>query len=281
MTSRLDAALAPAGPVRVASLRGRLALDTSAGAFLVDQRVRLLEAIDRHGSILQAAKAVPMSYKAAWEAVDTLNNMADATVVERSVGGGGGGGSRLTAHGHHLVALFRAMEREHQALLDRLATIAGPVDAPMIHSLLRRMSMKTSARNQFAGKVCGLQEGAVSIEVRLRIDELHEIVATVTRESAETMQLALGSEVLALVKSTSVILMADPAPRSSARNQLRGEVSCIHEGPVNAEVSIALPGGKTITAVITHASVAHLGLELGKPVVALFKASSVIIAALD
>lgn len=262
-------------------LVGRLALDMPAGAFLGDQRVRLLEAIDRHGSISQAAKTVPMSYKAAWDAVDTLNNMADSILVERSVGGHRGGGSRLTDHGRHLVALFRAIESEHQAMLDRVAAIVGPIDVPSIQSLLRRMSMKTSARNQFAGKICGLQEGAVSTEVRLRIDDIHEIIATVTRESAETMHLALGSEVLALVKSSSVILMADPAPRSSARNRLRGEVSCIHEGPVNAEISVALPGGKTVTAVITHDSVAHLGLELGKPVVALFKASSVILTALD
>lgn len=268
----------------VTAFHGRLALDTSAGAFLGDQRVRLLEAIDRHGSISQAAKAVPMSYKAAWDAVDALNNMADAPLVERSVGGHHGGGSRLTRHGHHLVAVFRALEVEHQAMLDRVARItvtSGTVDPRTMQTLLRRMSMKTSARNQFVGKISGLREGAVSVEVRLRLDVDHEIVASVTRDSAETMHLELGTEVLALVKSSSVILMADPAPRSSARNQLRGEVSCIHEGPVNAEISVALPGGKTVTAVITHDSVGHLGLELGKPIVALFKASSVILASLD
>lgn len=262
------------------SLHGRIQFDTPAGAFLGDQRVRLLEAIDVHGSISRAAKAVPMSYKAAWDAIDTLNNLAEAPLVDRSVGGHHGGGSRLTAEGRRMIALFRAMEREHQAMLDRLAAIA-PADGRQIQSLLRRMSMKTSARNQFVGLISGLQQGAVSVEVRLRIDADHEIVANVTRESAETMRLGLGSEVLALVKSSSVILMADPAPRSSARNQLRGEVSCIHEGPVNAEISVALPSGKTVTAVITHDSVSHLGLELGKPVVALFKASSVILASLD
>ncbi len=264
-----------------AALQGRLTLDTAAGAFLGDQRVRLLEAIATHGSISQAAKAVPMSYKAAWDAIDALNNMADAPLVSRSVGGHHGGGSKLTEHGRQMVAMFRAVEREHQAMLDRLTEIGGSADVRQIQSLLRRMSMKTSARNQFAGRISGLQQGAVSVEVRLKIDEEHEIVANVTRESAESMQLGLGTEVLALVKSSSVILMADPAPRSSARNQLCGEVSCIHEGPVNAEISVALPSGKTVTAVITHDSVAHLGLELGMPVVALFKASSVILASLD
>lgn len=262
-------------------LRGRLMLDKPSGAFLGDQRVRLLEAIDKLGSISQAAKAVPMSYKAAWDAVDTLNNMADAPLVERTVGGHRGGGSRLSALGQQTVAMFRALEQEQRNMLDRVAGIHGLSDAKRIQSLIRRISMKASARNQFAGKICGLREGAVSVEVRIRLDDIHEIVAGITRESAETMHLALGSEVLALVKSSSVILMSDPAPRSSARNQLRGEVSCVHEGPVNAEISVSLPGGKTVTAVITHDSVGHLGLELGKPIVALFKASSVILASLD
>ena len=58
-------------------LVGKLALETEFGPFLGDTRIRLLEAIDTHGSISQAAKAVPLSYKAAWDAVDAMNNLAD------------------------------------------------------------------------------------------------------------------------------------------------------------------------------------------------------------
>lgn len=57
-------------------LTGHLVIDTAMGNFLGERRIRLLEAIDHHGSILQAAKAVPMSYKAAWDAVDDMNNLA-------------------------------------------------------------------------------------------------------------------------------------------------------------------------------------------------------------
>ena len=51
------------------------------GNFLGDKRIRLLEAIDQQGSISQAAKAVPMSYKAAWDAVDDMNNVAPQPLV--------------------------------------------------------------------------------------------------------------------------------------------------------------------------------------------------------
>lgn len=50
-------------------LQYRLFVDTEAGAFLGDSRVRLLEAIDLYGSITRAAKYVGISYKAAWELV--------------------------------------------------------------------------------------------------------------------------------------------------------------------------------------------------------------------
>lgn len=57
-------------------LTGKLLIDIGMGSFLGDKRIRLLEAIDKFGSISQAAKAVPFSYKAAWDAVDDMNNVA-------------------------------------------------------------------------------------------------------------------------------------------------------------------------------------------------------------
>ena len=48
----------------------RMSLDTDVGTALSDTRIRLLEAVEREGSINRAAKAVPLSYKAAWDAID-------------------------------------------------------------------------------------------------------------------------------------------------------------------------------------------------------------------
>ena len=74
-------------------LRSRLEVDTEFGSFLGDTRIRLLEAIDTHGSISQAAKAVPLSYKAAWDAVDAMNNLADEAAggAQRPAASHGGG----------------------------------------------------------------------------------------------------------------------------------------------------------------------------------------------
>ena len=261
-------------------LRSRLEVDTEFGSFLGDTRIRLLEAIDKHGSISQAAKAVPLSYKAAWDAIDAMNNLADQPLVIRSTGGKNGGGTLLTEHGHKTVALYRALEAEYQAALDRLSASLNDglaSDFQQFRQLLKRMSMKTSARNQFAGQIVGLREGHVDFEVRLKLDDTNELVAVITRESAETLGLSIGMEISALVKSSSVLLLSDPTIRTTARNHLWGEITRIHDGPVNAEVSLALPGGRSVCAVVTHDSVEKLGLAVGEQACAVFKASAVIL----
>jgi molybdate transport system regulatory protein len=269
-------------------LTGRLELSTDLGAFLGDTRVRLLEAIDQQGSISQAAKQVPLSYKAAWDAVDTMNNLADQPLVLRSAGGRAGGGTVLTEHGRRVVAMYRAVEGQYQAALDRLAdqfADAPGGDVLAFQRLLRHMAVRSSARNQFAGTVSGLHEGAVDVEVLVRLDDRLgpglELAAVVTRTSAENLQLAIGREVIVLVKSSSLLLLTDERLRISARNRLWGAVSRIVEGPVNAEVTLDLGGGRSATAVITGDSVAALGLAVGVRACAAFKASSVILAVVD
>jgi len=265
-------------------LTGHLEVSTDLGAFLGDKRVRLLEAIEAHGSISQAAKHVPLSYKAAWDAVDAMNNLADRPLVERSTGGRAGGGTRLTDHGRRVIALYRAVEAEHQTALDRLAqTFASePVgDVQSFQRLLRRMAVRSSARNQFVGTVIGLREGPIDVEVRLQIDEHLDLAAVVTRDSAERLGLAIGTEAIALVKASSLLLLVGESLRISARNQLWGQVQRIVDGPVNAEVTLDLGHGRTAVAVVTRDSVTSLGLAVGVRACAAFKASSVIVAVID
>lgn len=266
-------------------LVGRLSIEAAPGGALSDTRVRLLEAIDRLGSINQAAKEVPLSYKAAWDAIETLNNLSPEPLVLRVTGGRQGGGTLLTDYGRRMVAMYRALELETQAALERAAArlaADGPADVEEFRRIMHRMAMKSSARNQFSGPVVALHDGGgVDYEVRLRIDAATEIVAVITKASAETLGLAIGKEVFALVKSSSVLLGTDPALRLSARNQLWGEVAAIHEGTVNDEVSLRLPSGKQLTAVVTHGSTAALGLAVGTPACAIFKSSSVILATYD
>jgi molybdate transport system regulatory protein len=242
-------------------------------------RIALLEAIRTEGSITGAARRVGLSYKAAWDAVDTMNNLAGEPLVQRTTGGKGGGSTRLTPRGERLIENFHLIEAEHQRFLDLLSTYArGMPDE--IHLLRRLNLMKTSARNQFVGKVTAVKHGAVNDEVELEIAGGQRIVAVVTHASTENLGLKAGREAFALVKASSVILMTDAGKvKLSARNRLAGKVSRVEPGAVNTEVVVDLPGGGAVAAIVTVQSAQNLGLKVGDPVTAVFKASSVILGA--
>jgi molybdate transport system regulatory protein len=268
-------------------LTGRLEVETEQGFFLGNTRIRLLEAIYTHGSILQGAKFVPLSYKAAWDAVDAMNNLADRPLVTRVTGGRSGGGTQLTDYGRQMVELYRALEADYQAALERLAASMNASGADGVGTLqefrrfLKRTSMKTSARNQFACTIIGLKAGEVEYGVRLKLGDANELAAIITRESAENLKLKVGMEIWALVKAPSVMIFTEKDLRTSARNHLWGKVNRIRREAVNAEVTLALSGGKTVCAVIPNESVDSLALAVGSPACAVFMASSVILCAAD
>lgn len=239
-------------------------------------RVALLARIAECGSITRAAKAIGMSYKAAWDAIDTMNNLAGEPLVERLAGGKGGGGTRLTPRGERLVANFRIIEQEHRRFVELLSQQADGIADDYL--LVRRMNMKTSARNQFPGRVTQVKQGAVNDEIELQIAGGQRIAAIITRESSDDLGLQTGSEAFALIKASSIIVMTDDdGARVSARNRLAGTISRVQPGAVNTEVVIDLPGSGSIAAIVTNESAKALGLAVGKAATAIFKASSVII----
>lgn len=241
-------------------------------------RIALLAAIGETGSITRAAKAVGLSYKGAWDAIDTMNNLAGEPLVLRATGGKGGGGTTLTPRATALIAAFRAIEREHRRFIDAASVAVEGFEVNW--KLIGRIGMKTSARNQLFGKVLAVKHGAVNDEVVLALPGEHTITAVVTHESVQELGLAPGVDACALVKASWVVLaVEDGSPlRLSARNQLQGVVETVTRGAVNSEVLLALDGGMTLAAIVTNDSVDALGLAQGVSAVAAFKASSVILA---
>ena len=68
--------------------------------------------------------------------------------------------------------------------------------------------MKLSARNQFAGKVIEIKEGAVNAIVKIEIAKDIIISSTVSMDAVKELGLTVGSEATAVIKATSVMLMA-------------------------------------------------------------------------
>jgi molybdate transport system regulatory protein len=261
-----------ANPVRPAVLGGGRKVD----------RVALLEKVAALGSISAAAKAAGVSYKGAWEAIEALNNLSDAPVVERLVGGSGGGGTRLTAHGKKVLDLLRNIDVDFQSFLAAMGNSGKSGQRfdrfYQYFQVMRRWHVKTSARNQFLGTIKAVKHGPINAEVVLDIGGGDELAAIITNESAENLGLAPGIEAYAMFKASWVIVVTDDGMKTSARNHLRGTVARVVSGPVSGEIVIDLPGGKSVAATVTRDSIDSLGLKEGAPASALIKAAHVILA---
>lgn len=238
--------------------------------------LELLERIDATGSISAAASAMGMSYKAAWEAVESINNLSEQPLVERKTGGQKGGGTTLTTYGRRVAGAYRRLEQEREQVLKKLAQVMDDFDE--YYHLIRRFDMKTSARNQFLGKIKSIKLGAINAEVIMDIGGGDKLAAVITNESVEHLGLKVGTEAYAMVKAPWVIVTTSEGFKTSARNELRGTVVRCMEGAINGEVIIELAGGKTVAAVVTNDSVKTLGLKEGVKACALIKASHVILA---
>ncbi len=259
---------------------GSLALGLDEHSLLSDKRIALLEKIAEYGSITQAAKAVGLSYKGAWDAVDAMNGMFGEPLVASMAGGKGGGGTQLTATGTRIVDAYSALRREQQRFLK--AASSGIEDFENVYQMIRRLSVKTSARNQFFGKVSAIKQGPVNVEVELTLTGGDKVHSVITHDGLDSLGLKIGSEAWALVKASWIILaLPEAASMVSARNKLLGKVTRIVPGNVNTEVVLQLDGGNTVSVVITNDSVTALELKDGLDVCAVFKASSVIMGVTD
>jgi molybdate transport system regulatory protein len=99
--------------------RGRIWIDGNEGTFLGYGRVALLERIREHGSITKAAKSMEMSYRHAWELVDSMNRQSPRPLVESATGGRNGGGAHLTKEGERAIVLFWELYNDFQIYLTR------------------------------------------------------------------------------------------------------------------------------------------------------------------
>ncbi|MBI6942188.1 TOBE domain-containing protein [Pseudomonas putida] len=204
------------------------------------QRIALLQHIAEQGSITRAAKAAGISYKAAWDAIDELNNLARQPLVERSTGGRGGGGARLSVEGERVLRLYQRLQALQAQILEA-AEESSDLD------LLGRLMLRTSARNQLQGQVSGLRREGRHDRVSLALGGGLEIEALITHDSTARLELTLGTMVVALLKAGWVQLLGaadEPAAGSNVLDATVEEV--LADGNEPSEVRLALGNGQTL-----------------------------------
>ncbi len=97
------------------ALKLRIWIEEDQGPFLGIGRVTLLNKIRETGSITNAAKAIKMSYRSAWQLVEDMNLRSDLPLVEKIHGGPTGSGAVLTPEGERLVKAFEKVQEEIRA----------------------------------------------------------------------------------------------------------------------------------------------------------------------
>ncbi len=242
------------------------------------ERIRLLEAVAREGSISAGARAIGITYKAAWDGLDAMANLFGAPLLVARTGGRAGGGAQLTPAGRRVIEAFRRMEAE---MAKALRSIGPDLDEAGVSplDLVSGLLMKTSARNALRGEIVDIVADSLSAEVAVAVSPETTIHALVTHASMEELGLFVGRSVTLLIKAPFVaIATGAEAPTTSARNCIAGTVRRCETSAVNAEVVLDIGGGKTLASTITAQSLRSLGLKPGMPAFALFDAAYVIIA---
>lgn len=227
---------------------GRFWLTKDDKNFLGSGRIELLEKIAQKGSIHAAAKAMKMSYKAAWERVNAMNDIADRPIIEKTTGGRGGGGTVLTEHAYELIATFKRFAELHRQFMDRFSE-AGD-DPERLARILSRTFLATSARNQLACRVGEIETHGLSARLRLELPGGDTLYSTITATSVRNMGLETGCEAYAIIKSSDVAIAAEAPPHDPGLNLLEGEILSIERSSENAEITLRLGGSSKLVGVM-------------------------------
>lgn len=247
------------------------ALSSALAQPLADKRIEILRRIVASGSISQAAREAGVSYKAAWQAIDTLTNLAGVALVERAVGGAGGGGAQVTPAGRQLLAAADALDTARREVLARLA---GGAAAPA----LPRLAVRTSMRNQLPCLVADLARSGQIVQVGLVLADGGRLVSRITQESAELLGLAPGLAVLALCKATAVAVQRAGGPAAKAgANVLAARARRVARGDSGDEIAAEIGAGLQVVGFAPAGS----GLRSGARVELRFDAAAVVIALAD
>ena len=205
----------------------------------IDRRdVEMLEAIDQHGSLHAAATALGRSYARLQRRVVELEDSL-GTLTERRRGGKGGGGTELTPAALDVIQQFE----RHQTELEGVARVADSVFTGTVQSRTGELGTVGTP----AGPVIALvPDGATTVQVTVRSDAV--VLSDPTAD--------------------------DNANRTSFRNQFVGTVSSIETAEAIATVTLELEGKIALQTLITRTSLDSLGLEIGEPIHASFKATA-------
>lgn len=209
------------------------------GSTTIDRRdIEMLDAIDRTGSLHEAAAELGRSYAHLQRRVVELETALGELTVRRR-GGSGGGGTDLTENAHEMRHRFA----RHNVELEGVAAVEESVFRGPVQARRGELARVSTAPGPLLAIV---PPGASTVDVTVR---------------ADTVVLANPG--------------GPPGPEgTSLRNRLTGRIEAIESGDATAWVTLGLAGDERLAALITTESLERLDLQTGREVVASFKATA-------
>lgn len=242
------------------------------GHATADKRLDILRRIGVAGSISEAARGAGVSYKAAWQAIETLTNLAGTALVEKTTGGTGGGGAVLTPAGRHILLVAGELAAARQRVLARLDHAHPGLSATGLATL----GLRTSMRNQLPCEVLSLDASQGSVLVELGLPAGQRLRSKITQESSQLLGLRPGLPALALFKAAAVTIAPRVEP-ATGLNVLAGTVARVAPR-AGGEATLRLNSG---LQVVGFASGPATALARGGPAQAGVAAAAVVIALPD
>jgi molybdate transport system regulatory protein len=233
-----------------------------------DKRIDILRRIGQVGSISEAARGAGVSYKAAWQALETLTNLAGIPLVDKAVGGTGGGGAVLTAAGQQVLQAAQAMAEARRQVLDQLATASNAPGRAVL-------ALRTSMRNQFPCTVGAVEKRGGQARIALHLPNGPTLHARITSVSAQLLGLKAGLEVLAMCKATAIQVLSE-VTSGTAGNAVMGTIRRTSRS-ADSEVTVQLANDIQLVGFVAPGFIP----KSGQAAFAVFDESSLVIGALS
>jgi len=236
--------------------------------FIGPGRVELLQNIQIHGSISKAAKAMKMSYKAAWDSVDIMNKLSKKPLVTKITGGKGGGGTVITAHAKELIHAFNEISSLYRNYFEVLSDSFNEQLSDEIY--------EEPVFSRLHGLICEKQNIDENFELSIKLNSGQILTSIETKKFVIEKDLDIEDEVNFLIETNNIVLTKHVL-ENSARNLLKGNVTKILDNGINANICVDCGQGDIINSKITSASCKKLLLNLNDTVYAQFKAYNITI----
>ncbi len=246
--------------------------DKEKKGFLGKGRIELLKNIDTYGSLSKAAKAMNMSYKAAWDSLNEMKNLSKEELIISSTGGSGGGGSKLTKSAKEYIKMYELLYKSQQDFLKAIESHTKSFAD--LQTFLQRNSLRTSARNQLFGRVKKVLKNKISSKILISIDKNIDIVSSVTNKSLKELGIKRGQDVFVLIKAPWIKISKH---KREDKNQLECTIQNITIEEAMVELNLHISPTLSLISVMQTDEFKALHVEQDKKIIASFKPNDTII----